>query len=534
MKTKRRNRRSAGSGWLGGVGCLVMLAALVVGGYFVYQRIKAGFSGPDYSGPPMATEDVAVTRGDVTEAVSLWGQIQAIRSQTLAFYTAGGRILSVEASVGMPVTAGQVLVSLDVPALERTVTEAKAELNAAEAELEALTEQDPMRRYELELQLTNARAALAEAQLALQEFDAGRGTPLEKRTAAAETATEARRELNELVNGKEYTERLAQLQYIYNVSEVEHGVYTLIQNPSEEDRDREWLLRIDMLDKQQALDSYKHAHAVAVRMARQKVAEAERDLAALDRQIAKGSAEIARAALQVAVQSAEVRLAEVQQALADLGGEVDPVELAKAQAKVLKLEGKLKDAEAALGDAQLVAPFDGTVLDVRAIPQAMASTGAPMVTLADTSAYVVLANLGELDVARVREGQEVALLFDAFGPEAKLVGRLGEIPRYGRLENGVTVFPVKISIDEMTLPVFEGMGATVSVPLGVRENVLTVPAAAVDYWPEATYVNVVVDGEVEQREVVLGVGDGINVEVLEGLSEGEIVRMRLVGNQVYG
>jgi RND family efflux transporter MFP subunit len=225
---------------------------------------------------------------------------------------------------------------------------------------------------------------------------------------------------------------------------------------------------------------------------------------------------------------------QVEADLAALGERVDPVALAKAQAKVLKLEGQVADAEAALADSQLVAPFDGTVLDVKAVPQGMASTGAEMVTLADTSAYVVVANLSEFDIARVSEGLEVMLGFDAFGPETKIPGRLGEIPKYGRYENGVATFPVSIAIDNLEMQVLEGMGATINVPLGVRTDVLTIPAAAVEYWGTENFVNVVVGDTVERRAVVLGVGDGVTVEVLEGLAEGDVVRVRLIGNQIYG
>jgi multidrug efflux pump subunit AcrA (membrane-fusion protein) len=111
---------------------------------------------------------------------------------------------------------------------------------------------------------------------------------------------------------------------------------------------------------------------------------------------------------------------------------------------------------------------------------------------------------------------------------------VGGIPRYGRYVNGLAEFPVQIAIDDMTLPVREGMGATISIPMGARENVLTVPAAAVEYGPDGSAVLVVEGDQVERRLIRVGVGDGITVEVLEGLQEGDTVRMRLVGNQVSG
>jgi len=536
MVKRRGNRRSsAATKWFGGIGCLTLVVALAIGGVFLYQRIKQGFGGSDgTTDPTMATEDVVVQRGDVTEAASLWGQVQPIRTQSLAFHAAGGRIISVDAVAGMPVTAGQVLVSLDVAALERDLTEAQAELEEAQAKLDELTKVDPIRQYELEVELSDARANLAEARQALADYDAGRGTQQEKRQAAAEALAEARAALNDLVNGEAWAEELAQLQYVYNVAEVEHGVYTQIQNPSEQDRDREWLLRIDMEDKAQALESAKLTHTSKVRAAQQEVVEAQRVLEALDREIALGSAATERARLAVAVQLAEAQVTTTEASLAALGQDVDEVKLVAAQAEVLKLEGNVADAEAALADAQLVAPFDGTVLDVQAVADTMASTGATLVTLADTSAYVVAASVSELDIARVQAGMEATLTFDAFGTESPVTGYLGDIPAYGRYSNGVSEYPITIALDDVSLPLYDGMSATISIPLSVRQNVLVIPAAAVDYFWDGTYVNVVNGDQVESRRVVLGVGDGITVEVVDGLEEGEVVRMRLIGNQVYG
>ena len=536
MVKRRGNRRSsAATKWFGGIGCLTLVVALAIGGVFLYQRIKQGFGGSDgTTDPTMATEDVVVQRGDVTEAASLWGQVQPIRTQSLAFHAAGGRIISVDAVAGMPVTAGQVLVSLDVAALERDLTEAQAELEEAQAKLDELTKVDPIRQYELEVELSDARANLAEARQALADYDAGRGTRQEKRQAAAEALAETRAAFNELVNGEAWAEELAQLQYVYNVAEVEHGVYTQIQNPSEQDRDREWLLRIDMEDKAQALESAKLTHTSKVRAAQQEVVEAQRVLEALDREIALGSAATERARLAVAVQLAEAQVTTTEASLAALGQDVDEVKLVAAQAEVLKLEGNVADAEAALADAQLVAPFDGTVLDVQAVADTMASTGATLVTLADTSAYVVAASVSELDIARVQAGMEATLTFDAFGTESPVTGYLGDIPAYGRYSNGVSEYPITIALDDVSLPLYDGMSATISIPLSVRQNVLVIPAAAVDYFWDGTYVNVVNGDQVESRRVVLGVGDGITVEVVDGLEEGEVVRMRLIGNQVYG
>jgi membrane fusion protein (multidrug efflux system) len=72
--------------------------------------------------------------------------------------------------------------------------------------------------------------------------------------------------------------------------------------------------------------------------------------------------------------------------------------------------------------------------------------------------------------------------------------------------------------------VFAGMGATVRIAAGLAENVLVVPVTAVQGSVQQGNVWVVgADGAQEQRAVSLGLTDGEQVEVREGLSEGEQV-----------
>lgn len=70
--------------------------------------------------------------------------------------------------------------------------------------------------------------------------------------------------------------------------------------------------------------------------------------------------------------------------------------------------------------------------------------------------------------------------------------------------------------------VFPGLTAALTIPAGTAENVLIVPTTAVDGGSGTGVVYVVgAEGEHEERPVTLGLGDGMNVEVVTGLEEGE-------------
>jgi multidrug efflux pump subunit AcrA (membrane-fusion protein) len=78
--------------------------------------------------------------------------------------------------------------------------------------------------------------------------------------------------------------------------------------------------------------------------------------------------------------------------------------------------------------------------------------------------------------------------------------------------------------------VFAGLAAQMVIAGGIAENVLVVPITAVEGTAGTGNVYFVLpDGSTETRPVVLGLNDGINVEVKEGLAEGDLILQFIPG-----
>jgi macrolide-specific efflux system membrane fusion protein len=91
----------------------------------------------------------------------------------------------------------------------------------------------------------------------------------------------------------------------------------------------------------------------------------------------------------------------------------------------------------------------------------------------------------------------------------------------GEGEGGGTTVRCQIPAD---VRVFAGLVADMTIAGGIAENVLTVPLTAVLGAADTGIVYVIAeDGTQEERPVTLGLNDGINVEIVSGLEEGEIV-----------
>ncbi len=525
-----KGRRRFPTQRLAGFGCLIVLAGLVVGGYLVYQQLRGLLNPtqPPGGGDVVGTEDVPVTRGSVRDVLRLYGVVASEREGELAFEVAQGVVAEVLAAPSLRVRKGDPLIVLDEEALERALVEARATLAEAQATLAELSRPvSSTERLQLQVQLRQAKAAQEEAERALAEFDEGRDTLASKRAKAVDDLAQARYALAELRDSKERKAQIEQLQYIYNVAEVKHGPRVLIPNPSEQDQDETWLLRMDMLDKADALALGKLRYEMDIRAAEETVRAAERALAALDAEIAAGGDEVARLKLEIAVESAAAKVQELQAKLDALDAELPSVERAKAEAAVLKAEWAVADAEAALAESRLVAPFDGVISEVNVVPEAVVSPGTTLVKMLDPAALRVIAKVSDVDITLLKPGQEAQVEFEAFRSAKPVTGQVGEIPPFGTYQNGVTVFDVPVSFADVELPLMVGMGVNLTIPLAEKENVLVIPSRGVRYDMEGTWVFVVVDGQPQRRRIKIGLNDGVSAEVLEGLQEGEIVRVPL-------
>ena len=532
MASKRKRARWITPRRLGAVGCLVGLGLFVAFGYVLYRQMRSLFQPAQRRSPGeiAASQDVKVERGTISDGVHTYGVVSPAREASLGFRLARGKVKSVAVEPGQAVRAGQVLVELDATTLESDLAQARSELLTARKKLEELAGASAeAQRLRLELEVRDARTALDKAQRELAAYDAGQGTPLEKRARAEEELAGARAALVALRESSQRQAEIERLQWVYNQAEVKHGEMVLIANPSEKDRDVEWLLRNDMLAKREALETARLRYEMDVRAAEQRVALAERALETLVREIAAGSPAAERAKKAAAVKVAQAALDQAQARLEAAGKGVLDVEVARAQATVLRLEGAVADAEAALAEARLVAPFDGLIDEVKTSAESTIGSPSPVVTVVDVSSLGIVARVSDIDVARLKAGQEVQVTFDAFRGQPPVTGRLGEIPLYGSYEGGITFFDVPVTFQAGKVPLRAGMTANLYIPLEQKENVLVIPAAAVRMDERGSYVLVVRGGRTERRTVKVGANDGTRAEVVSGLQEGDTVRVPLQG-----
>ena len=176
---------------------------------------------------------------------------------------------------------------------------------------------------------------------------------------------------------------------------------------------------------------------------------------------------------QLAVNEAEVSLQAAQEARQELDEGADAT-VATAQAAVDKKRLAVNDAETALAGTQLVAPFDGTILETNVNAGDQVSANTTILTLANLKALRVVASVDETTVRQVTGGR---MPRSPLTPSrADLHGQVLAVPLQGTLQGEVMVYSVPMSLTGAEkLSLLVGMTANVEIQVGQATNALLVP-----------------------------------------------------------
>jgi HlyD family secretion protein len=176
------------------------------------------------------------------------------------------------------------------------------------------------------------------------------------------------------------------------------------------------------------------------------------------------------------------------------------------------------------------APISGYILERTVepgdpvVPLTSYQEGTVLMSMADMARLVFRGTVDEIDVGRLREGMPVQVKIGAL-PDAVVTGRVARISLKATKEENATSFPVEIELDSSQGQTLRaGLSANAEVIINERKNVLAIPERLVTFEDGGAWVTVRrADGTSEKRTIRTGLSDAIQVEVLEGLEEGEQV-----------
>ena len=173
----------------------------------------------------------------------------------------------------------------------------------------------------------------------------------------------------------------------------------------------------------------------------------------------------------------------------------------------------------------------GLILD---IPVKVGNSVIQANTLNDGTTVATVANMNDLIFEGQIDETEVGSLYEGM-PLTITIGALKDYTFDADLEyispkavenNGANQFKVKAAVKVDTEHVIRsGYSANAQIDLEKANNVLTVPESALEFVKEEPYVyKKADDGSYTKTKVETGLSDGVNIEIKEGLSEGDTVR----------
>lgn len=389
--------------------------------------LLAGCSGQNGSGE---TAEALTPTKDVVPIVNATGEVVPAQWTILSF-PLGGEVAKLTVEIGDVVEAGDILAQLDTANLQAELAQAEAVLRQAKANLEKVkagpTEQE-LEAAKQALAAANARAAAAVAQ----------------RDALYSSVTEA-----DIANA-EFQVNQAQLQYdtLQQTMQDLLGFADKYDLSTIKPGDPNPLAAGEMLAYQIELAEFELAAAQAY----------------LDDLLDGPDPN------QLRIENARTWLASAQASavkarLDYLLAQPFPEDIAIAEANVAQAKAYVAIANAHLAQAELRAPFDGTVTAIFTDANEFVSPGRPIVQLADLARLrIETTDLNEIDVVRVGVGNQVIVTFDAL-PDAEVIGTVRCISPKVTSGTGVN-FTVVVELSEIPEAIRWGMTAFVDIEVG--------------------------------------------------------------------
>jgi HlyD family secretion protein len=219
---------------------------------------------------------------------------------------------------------------------------------------------------------------------------------------------------------------------------------------------------------------------------------------------------------------------ELERAERDYEQSVVQVQMAKERVALME-KGSVRIGSRNI-EGVIRSPIDGFVLESLVeqgdpvVPLSNFQEGTVLITMAEMSDLIFRGTVDEIDVGKLSEGMPAAIKIGAL-PEAKVEGEVYAISLKARTDDNATVFPIEIALTDVEgVKLRAGYSANADIIIDRRRDVLVIPERLVRFEDEVALVTVLLpDGTTEDREIRTGLSDAIQIEVIEGLEEGEKV-----------
>lgn len=450
--------------------------------------------------------------GDMGGAMGMGGETTQSSSTSTSERTL--EIEDIYISVGQEVNEGDPVMKLTSESVTEIRDELEADVTEAQLTLEELELNQKSSRLAASQNLESNKAYGANAeneyQLALKELQDKVGEANETLTTAQGDLTEASEALVSLQTEYQAAQTaLTEAEKMVEAVDKSADIYSFVTSEN---------LRDDAKATVESLESEVESKTEEIEKLQSSVTAAKTSLSEATYNLNKGAKEAqADYESRVLANNSSGEIYSVAVGYLDL-------DLAEAQDDYNSAKEKLDTFDSYIVNDELIAEYSGVITEVPVEVGDTLNNSSSVMSLYDWADVTVTVDISEEDMEEVSEESELNIVFDAF-PDTVFTGSVTEI---GDAETDSSTsevtYPVTVTVGGDVSGLYEGMTGDVTVITKETEAVLYVSNRAITRTGTHSYVKVKdTNGDIVSKEVTTGFSDGINVEILEGLSEGDVV-----------
>jgi len=452
---------------------IILCLVLVICGYFIFRSRKVTY------------QFISVTKGPITESVSLTGNTTPEQSVSLTFGSSG-IVSHTYSSLGKKVSSGQVLAELNTNDLLSQLHNAQAGLIIARQHASASknnlasvkSQQDVLVKNAYYNLLNSTPEAIPKdgtgdyvAPIISGNYNLGKEGTI-KLTSYYSAGGSS-------FSATGLTEGTGAANSITSQPIGDSGLF--IKFPSTTNINiNDWIIEIPNKKAANYLQNY-NAYQLALET---------RDKAISDAQANIGTADISS---------------------------ISDAEITQAQANIDSIIAKIQNAK-------IVAPISGVITQFDAKVGQLASQSVPLISIISNGGYEVDSGVSETDIGKISVGNKVSMTLDAF-PNETFTGKVFYIAPAETNTQGVVSYQVKILFDKADPRLKSGLTANIDIQTKYKDSTLILPQYAILQNDTGTFIETIDEkGKVKQTPVQLGIIDQKgNVEVISGATQGEQV-----------
>jgi len=185
-------------------------------------------------------------------------------------------------------------------------------------------------------------------------------------------------------------------------------------------------------------------------------------------------------------------------------------------------------------NTNIIAQISGTILEIpvregdQVIQSNNFNAGTTVATIADMSQMIFEGKVDEAEVGKLKEGKDITVILGAINDQ-EFPAKLTFVAPKGIEENGAVQFTIKANVKlDSIANIRAGYSANAEIDLEGKDSILAIKEALLQYKrsSDQPYVEIQEEnGKFKRKNIKIGISDGINVEVLDGVEEGDKIKV---------